>query len=45
VTTPERVKKELKTFKKNHEHVFAVSVLDDTSLKELKDNLVKILRK
>ena len=34
----------LKAFKKTHEHIFAVSILDDKSLKALSDELVKILK-
>lgn len=43
-TTPEKIKDELKKFKKKAGHVFTVSILDDASVKELKDNLVKVLR-
>lgn len=44
VSTPERIKKEVKAFQKICSYVFTVSVLDDEAVKELKDNLVKILR-
>ena len=40
----EKIATEIKKFKKYAEHVFSVSVLDDMSVKTLKDNLVKILR-
>ncbi|MBX4206136.1 GTPase ObgE [Candidatus Microgenomates bacterium] len=43
-TTHERIVKETTSFKKKHEHVFSVSILDDVSIKHLKDNLVKIFR-
>lgn len=45
VTTQEVVKKRIKDFKKKAKHVFAVSVLDDEAIKNLKDELVKILRR
>ncbi|MBX4197944.1 GTPase ObgE [Candidatus Parcubacteria bacterium] len=40
-----KIEKEVKTFKKLQEHVFTVTILDDKSVKDLKDNLIKILRK
>jgi GTP-binding protein len=44
VTTEEELEKRIKHFKKLKKPVFAVSILDDASIKELKDGLVKILR-
>lgn len=44
-TTPEIVKTKIKEAKKLNKSIFTVSVLDDESVKDLKDNLVKILRK
>ena len=44
LTTAEKIESEVKKFQKHAEHVFSVSVLDDSSVKALKDNLVKILR-
>jgi GTPase len=43
--TQDIVKERTKEFKKISKNIFSVSILDDTSVKELKDNLVKILRK
>jgi GTPase len=43
-TTPDKIEKEVKVFKKLCGYVFTVSILDDAAVKELKDNLVKILR-
>ena len=34
-----------KLFKKTHEHVFDLSIIDDKSIKELGDKLVKVLQK
>jgi GTP-binding protein len=45
IADPERIQKEKKKFEKNKKQVFTVSILDDASVKDLKDNLVKILRK
>jgi GTP-binding protein len=45
VTDEKTVAKRLKEFKKLKKPVFAVTILDDEIVKELKDNLVKILRK
>ncbi len=42
---PEVVEKYTKLFKKDHENVFTLSVIDDASVKNLSDELVKILRK
>ena len=35
----------IKMFKKTHDNVFSVSIIDDSSVKTLSDNLVKLLRK
>jgi len=40
----ERVESYKKLFNKTHKYIFAVSVIDDTSIKELSDELVKIMR-
>ena len=40
-----KVESTIKLFKKTHEHVLSVSVIDDTNIKEVSDELVKILRK
>jgi GTP-binding protein len=45
LSTPPEIKKLVTHFKKNADHVFTVSVYDDAAIKELKDSLVKILRK
>ncbi|MCC2630303.1 MAG: obgE [Candidatus Paceibacter sp.] len=45
VTTPDVIKEREKFFKKLGKPVFTVTVLDDESVKDLKDNLIKILRK
>ncbi len=45
MVTPEDVKKKIKEAKKLNKNIFTVSVLDDASVKDLKDNLVKLLRK
>jgi hypothetical protein len=34
----------MKLFSKTHTHIYSVSVIDDKSLKEFSDELVKILR-
>ncbi len=39
------LKKYLDYFKKTHEHVLAVTIVDDESVKKVSDDLVKILRK
>ena len=39
------LKSRVKLFKKTHEHVLTLSVIDDDSVKNFKDELVKILRK
>ncbi len=43
VCTPAEVKKQIKKFEKLGKPVFAVTILDDDVVKELKDNLIKIL--
>ncbi len=43
-TTPEALEKSIKSIKKINKHILSVTILDDASVKELKDNLVKILR-
>jgi GTP-binding protein len=45
VTTPDKVKDALKKIKKVNKEVLTVTILDDASIKELSDNLVKYLRK
>lgn len=45
LVTPAAVKTAAKIFEKKKQPVFSVSVLDDASVKALKDNLVKILRR
>lgn len=45
VVDEKAVAKRMKEFKKLKKPVFAVTILDDASVKELKDNLVKTLRK
>lgn len=42
--TKEELDKKVGLFKKDHEYVFSVSIIDDTSLKSFQDELVKILR-
>ena len=42
---PKDLKKMVTAFKKKSEHVLTVSILDDSSVKELSDQLVKILKK
>lgn len=41
---PKEIEKRLKQFAKKAKNVFSVSILDDASVKNLKDGLVKILR-
>jgi ethanolamine utilization protein EutP (predicted NTPase) len=43
--SPADVKEKIKIFKKSKKHVFNVTILDDESIKSLKDDLIKILRK
>lgn len=45
VTDEKAIAKRVKEFKKLKKPVFTVTILDDGSVKELKDNLVKTLRK
>lgn len=45
MVTPEDLKKKVKEAKKLNKTIFTVSVLDDAAVKDLKDNLVKLLRK
>jgi GTP-binding protein len=45
VTTPDNIKKLVKHFEKLKKTVFTVTILDDASVKSLKDDLIKILRK
>ncbi len=42
---PKDLKKMVTAFKKKSDHVLTVSILDDASVKELSDELVKILKK
>jgi GTP-binding protein len=44
LVTPAAVKKHIKHFEKMGKPVFAVTILDNDSVKDLRDNLVKILR-
>lgn len=44
VTTPEMVTDMMKKFKKKHEHVFAITLFDDTSVKSFKDELLRLLK-
>ncbi len=44
LVSPEVLKDALKKIKKINKDVYAVSILDDTAIKKLKDTLVKILR-
>lgn len=45
-TVPEKtLKSYIKLFSKTHEHILSVSIIDDASVKNLSDELVKILRK
>ncbi len=45
LVTPAVLKKKITEAKKLNKNVFTVSILDDESIKKLKDSLVKILRK
>ncbi len=45
LVTPDVLKDKIKEFKKITKNIFTVSILDDASVKELKDSLIKILRK
>lgn len=40
----DKLESNIKLFKKTHRYIFSVSIVDDTSLKILRDELVKILR-
>jgi len=45
IEDPKFVAKKLKDFEKLSEKVFAISLYDDKSIKKLRDELVKILKK
>jgi GTP-binding protein len=44
-TDRERIDKIMKSLSKKHENVLSVSIIDDESIKNLRDELIKILRK
>lgn len=44
-TDRERIDKIIKSLRKKHENVLSVSIIDDESIKLLRDELIKILRK
>ncbi|HEY0221082.1 MAG TPA: GTPase, partial [Candidatus Paceibacterota bacterium] len=44
MVSKETIDKHINLFKKSHEHVFGVSIIDDDSVKSFRDELVKVLR-